>query len=60
MATIKKFEDIPIWQDARALSLRVYQITQNERFSKDFKLRDQIRSAAGSVMDNIAEGFERI
>ncbi|ANE49867.1 four helix bundle protein [Flavisolibacter tropicus] len=59
MATIKRFEDLQIWQDARALSLKVYGLTQPEPFAKDFRFCSQIRAAAGSVMDNIAEGFER-
>ena len=59
MPTIKRFEDLQIWQEARALSIKVYEVTQQEKFSKDFRFRDQIRAAAGSVMDNIAEGFER-
>lgn len=59
MATIKRFEDLEIWQLARRFSLDIFKITNIEPFSKDFKFRDQIRSAAGSAMDNIAEGFER-
>jgi four helix bundle protein len=38
--------------------MAIYQITQNERFVKDFGLKDQIRRAAVSVVSNIAEGFE--
>lgn len=59
MATIKKFEELKIWQEARALSLYIYKIFKTEPISLDFRFRDQIKSAAGSVMDNIAEGFER-
>lgn len=59
MATITKFEDLEIWKEARTLSLNVFQATNNTFFSSDLKFRSQIRSAAGSVMDNIAEGFER-
>ena len=54
-----KFEDLEIWQEARELYKMVYEITLVKPFSSDFKLRDQIRSAAGSVADNISEGFER-
>lgn len=59
MATIKRFEDLEIWQVARKLSLKIFELTSKEPFIKDFKFRDQIRSSAGSVMDNVAEGFER-
>lgn len=59
MATIKRFEDLDIWKEARRLSFEVYQFTEKPPFVTDFKFRDQIRAAAGSVMDNIAEGFER-
>jgi four helix bundle protein len=56
---IERFEDLEIWQDARELSKLVFRITSMEPFIKDFRFRDQIRAATGSVMDNIAEGFGR-
>jgi len=56
---IKRFEDLEIWQEARELCKIVYEITSTGPFSNDFKFRDQIRSSAGSIMDNIAEGFDR-
>ena len=59
MATIRKFEDLEIWKKARDLSLKIFTITGSKLFYNDFKFRDQARSSAGSVMDNIAEGFER-
>jgi len=59
MATIKKFEDIEAWQHARLLGREIYVISNTGKFSKDFDLKNQINSAAGSVMDNIAEGFGR-
>ena len=59
MATFNRFEDLEIWQTAKKLSLKVFRLTEAGPSSKDFKFRDQIRSSAGSVMDNIAEGFER-
>lgn len=59
MPTINRFEDLQIWQLARELSKVIFELTSHEPFSKDFRFRDQIRAAAGSVMDNIAEGFER-
>ncbi len=59
MATITRFEDLEIWKEARRLALVIYEYTYLETFSKDFRFKDQIRAASGSVMDNIAEGFER-
>jgi four helix bundle protein len=56
---IDRFEDLEIWKDARDLCKYVFELTSKEFFNKDFKFRDQIRASAGSVMDNIAEGFER-
>jgi len=59
MATIKSFEQMDIWKDARKLALEIYRLTYKHDFSKDFSLKDQIRRSSSSVMDNIAEGFER-
>ena len=56
---IERFEDLEIWKEARELCKRVGEVTSISPFVNDFKLRDQIRSSSGSVMDNIAEGFER-
>ena len=59
MSKINSFEDLKVWQLARMLSKDIYLITQKDRFSKDFSLKDQINRSAGSTMDNIAEGFDR-
>ncbi len=60
MATISKFEDLEIWQLARVLANEIFEaFTQSPDFAKDFKLKEQINGSSGSVMDNIAEGFER-
>ncbi|MEE4117255.1 MAG: four helix bundle protein [Marinilabiliaceae bacterium] len=56
---IECFEDLEIWQDARKLCKLIFVITSKEPFCNDFKFRDQIRASSGSVMDNIAEGFDR-
>ena len=53
---IGSFEDIQAWQKAKSLSIFVYSLFKNH---KDFRFRDQIQSAAVSIMNNIAEGFER-
>ncbi len=55
---IERFEDIRAWQQARELTNLVYDLTEQPKFSKDFRLRDQIQGAAGSIMHNIAEGFD--
>ena len=59
MSSIKKFEDLKVWQKARELNLHIYKILNNPIFSKDFGLKDQIRRASISIISNIAEGFER-
>ena len=59
MSKVEKFEDLAIFQSARNLCKEVYAITKDGDFSKDSRFVQQIRAAAGSIMDNIAEGFER-
>lgn len=59
MAKIEKFEDIIAWQKALELSNDIYNVTNKEKFSKDYGLKDQIRRAAVSIVSNISEGFER-
>ena len=56
---IRRFEDILGWQRSRKLTNAVYTLTQKDNFRKDVGLVDQIRRASVSVMNNIAEGFER-
>lgn len=58
MTKIARFEDLQSWQRARALANAVYDLTSQPAFSRDFNLRGQIQDAAGSVMHNIAEGFD--
>ena len=56
---VERFEDLVIWQQARRLSKEVYEITRLGDFRYDSRFVQQIRAAVGSIMDNIAEGFER-
>ena len=56
--SIRRFEDIEGWQLARELTKQVYALALRGTFAKDFGLRDQITRASGSVMHNIAEGFD--
>jgi four helix bundle protein len=55
---IKRFEDINAWQEARALTKQVYQLTSFAKFSKDWGLSQQIQRASVSIMNNIVEGFD--
>lgn len=59
MATINRFEDLDIWQEARRLAKEIHILSEETKLKTEFKLRDQIKGSSGSVMDNIAEGFER-
>ncbi len=51
-----RFEDIKAWQKAKLLTLQIYKVFEN---SKDYSFKDQIQRASVSIMNNIAEGFER-
>ena len=59
MAAVRDFEELVIFQKARELSAKIYPITKQGEFKYDTRFVQQIRAAAGSIMDNIAEGFER-
>ena len=59
MATIKKFEDIEAWKIARELYKESLRWTQHPVLKHRYRFVDQVTSSIGSVMDNIAEGFER-
>jgi four helix bundle protein len=59
MGTIKRFEELDCWQEARELVKQVYQVSKNEGFCRDFELKNQITRSAVSIMANIAEGFHR-
>jgi four helix bundle protein len=55
---IERFEDIQGWQEARKLTNLVFEVSEKDRFAKNYRLRDQIQGAAISSMANIAEGFD--
>ncbi|HEY6955988.1 MAG TPA: four helix bundle protein [Flavisolibacter sp.] len=59
MATITKFEDLDIWQLARVQTNDFIELVENTSLGKDYGLRNQMNASSGSVMDCIAEGFER-
>ena len=54
-----RFEDLPVWNTAIDLAVKVYTLTERIQFRRRRSLRDQIERAAVSVSNNIAEGFER-
>ena len=56
---ITSFEDLIVWQKAQDIAVKIYRLVeQNDFIKKDFSLKDQFKSAAISISDNIAEGFE--
>jgi len=55
----ERFEDLPVWKSAEELAVKVYALTKVVAFNTSGGLRDQLRRAALSVSNNIAEGFER-
>jgi four helix bundle protein len=57
--TVLDFEDLIIYKNSRVLAKQIYDITKETPFKNDFRFVQQIRAAAGSISDNIAEGFER-
>jgi four helix bundle protein len=58
MSRIKNFEDLKVWKDAAAIAIRIYRLCSTGQLSTDFGARDQLRRAAVSISNNIAEGFE--
>lgn len=59
MGTFRTFEEIEAWKNARVLADEIYKISNSGPFSRDYKLKNQINGSSGSILDNIAEGFER-
>ncbi len=59
MATVKRFEDLEVWKKSRVLSKDIFEIITTGKLATDYRLRDQMNGSSGSIMDNIAEGFER-
>lgn len=56
MTKINRFEDLKIWQESRLLIMVIYKQMNGVR---DYGFKDQIQCASISIMNNIAEGFER-
>jgi four helix bundle protein len=59
MAVIKKFEEMESWKLAKELCEKIGKIIDTGRMKRNFRLIDQVEGSSGSIMDNIAEGFER-
>jgi four helix bundle protein len=59
MATVKTYEELEVWQLARQLNIKLSGLFGKLQLKREFGLKAQIQDAAGSSMDNIAEGFER-
>ena len=59
MATITRFEDLNIWKEARIQAQGIYAQIINNQNTQDYPLKNQINGSSGSVMDNIAEGYDR-
>ena len=59
MSKFRSFEEINSWQKSRIFNKKIYLITENSTFKKDFDFVRQIRRASLSISSNIAEGFER-
>ncbi|MDE0559294.1 four helix bundle protein [Algoriphagus sp. NF] len=58
MAKYERFEDLPIWQHALEIGVRIYKLVETEQLLKDYRAKDQLIGAAISISNNIAEGFE--
>jgi four helix bundle protein len=59
MGSIRKFEEIISWKEARSLNLYMRRLIDDKKFGSNFRLINQFEGSAGSIMDNIAEGFDR-
>ena len=59
MGTVKRFEDLEIWSAARIICDDIFSLKHNSDLKNDYKLYNQLNGSSGSIMDNIAEGFER-
>ena len=59
MAKVEHFEDLEVWRLGREICRDIEELFLNTALGKRYKLRDQMDSSSGSIMDNIAEGFGR-
>lgn len=59
MPTIKSFEELPVWKDARKFANKIYNLTKKFPKEENYGLSSQITRATVSIGSNIAEGFDR-
>jgi len=59
LPTVKSFEDLTVWKDARKFTNKIYNLTNKFPKEELYGLTSQIRRATVSIMSNIAEGFDR-
>ncbi len=59
MAKTEKFEDLEIWNKSREICIDIETLFETTNLGKRFSMKDQMDRSSGSIMDNIAEGFER-
>jgi four helix bundle protein len=59
LATVRKFEELDLWKLSRKLCIEIALLIDSGNFKQHYRLISQIEGATGSIMDNIAEGFER-
>lgn len=58
MAKFERFEDLPVWQHAIRIGVRIYNLVESDKLAKDYRPKDQLVGSAISISNNIAEGFE--
>jgi four helix bundle protein len=58
MAKYERFEDLPVWQHAIRIGVRIYNLSESEKLIKDYRAKDQLVGSAILISNNIAEGFE--
>jgi len=58
MAKIERFEDLDLWKEGIVIGVEIYKLTSVGKLEKDYSSKDQLRRAAISISNNIAEGFE--
>lgn len=58
MGKVNRFEDLEVWQKGMQLAEDIYFVTRDEKFAREYSIKDQIIRASISISNNISEGFE--